>query len=163
LLDLFVNNEKTLLRIYEILFPRKTSATALKTNSLKQVNTLKQSSDTIRLGQKSDFLKGDSILQRSVDDTQAGTDLLQNSTMLPSILPAMNSIQSNDIMHSLGAGKSSQIAANQSPNSGMDPVFGSAVKGIHQPHHQKNLSFNIGQLNQRSVNQFTESRFNNKN
>lgn len=35
LLDLFVNNEKTLLKIYEILFPKKTAATSFKTNSLK--------------------------------------------------------------------------------------------------------------------------------
>jgi hypothetical protein len=35
LLDLFVNNEKTLLKMYEILFPRKSAATAMKTNSLK--------------------------------------------------------------------------------------------------------------------------------
>jgi len=32
---LFVNNEKTLLKIYEILFPRQQAGTALKTNSLK--------------------------------------------------------------------------------------------------------------------------------
>ena len=31
-------------------------------------------------------------MQRSIDETQAGTDLMQNSTILPSILPAMNSI-----------------------------------------------------------------------
>lgn len=78
LLDLFVNNEKTLLKMYEILFPRKSAATSLKTNSLKQISALKNSSDTIRIGggNKSDFLKGDSILQRSVDQTQADTDLL---------------------------------------------------------------------------------------
>jgi hypothetical protein len=35
LVDLFVNNEKTLIKMYEILFPRKTAATAMKTNSLK--------------------------------------------------------------------------------------------------------------------------------
>lgn len=65
LLDLFVNNEKTLIKMYEILFPRKTAATAMKTNSLKQISALKNSSDTIKLGygnNKSDLLKGDSIL-----------------------------------------------------------------------------------------------------
>lgn len=92
LLDLFVNNEKTLLKVYEILFPRK-NQNAQNTSSLRQITTLKNSSDTIHFGgKKSDFLKGDSLLQRSMDDTQAGTDLQQNSTMLPSILPAMNSI-----------------------------------------------------------------------
>ena len=94
LLDLFVNNEKTLLRIYENLFPRR--AGAAHNSSLKQINTLKNSSDTIRFGQKSDFLKGDSIHQRSLEETQAGSEL-QQSTMLPSILPAMNSIQSNEM------------------------------------------------------------------
>ena len=105
LLDLFVNNEKTLLKVYEILFPRKANQNAQNTSSLRQISTLKNSSDTIRIGQKSDFLKGDSIHQRSLDDTQAGTDLQQNSTMLPSIMPAMNSIQSNEIINSF-AGKS---------------------------------------------------------
>ena len=62
LLDLFVNNEKTLLKIYEILFPKKTAATSFKTNSLKQISALKNSSDTIRFGKNSDLLKGDSIL-----------------------------------------------------------------------------------------------------
>lgn len=74
LLDLFVNNEKTLLKIYEILFPRKQAAQNI--NSLKQITTLKNSSDTIKFGgRKSDFLAGDSIHQRSVEETQAGTDL----------------------------------------------------------------------------------------
>ena len=96
LLDLFVNNEQTLLKIYEILFPRKQNPS----NSVRQTNVLKNSSDTIRFGIKntSDFLKGDSLHQRSIDETQAGTDLAGNSTILPSIMPAMNSIQSNDIM-----------------------------------------------------------------
>ena len=35
LLDLFVNNEKTLLRIYEILFPKKAGQAAMNNNSLK--------------------------------------------------------------------------------------------------------------------------------
>lgn len=48
LLDLFVNNEKTLLRIYEILFPKKAGQPAMNNNSLKQISTLKNSSDTIR-------------------------------------------------------------------------------------------------------------------
>lgn len=65
LLDLFVNNEKTLVKMYEILFPKQSAATAMKTNSLKQISALKNSSDTIRLGLiggKSDFMKGDSIM-----------------------------------------------------------------------------------------------------
>eukprot|EP00356_Strombidium_inclinatum_P008106 CAMPEP_0170486154 /NCGR_PEP_ID=MMETSP0208-20121228/5233_1 /TAXON_ID=197538 /ORGANISM="Strombidium inclinatum, Strain S3" /LENGTH=205 /DNA_ID=CAMNT_0010760001 /DNA_START=157 /DNA_END=774 /DNA_ORIENTATION=+ len=78
LLDLFVNNEKTLLKVYEILFPRRQNQ-AQNTNSLKQIATLKNSSDTIRIGgiggKASDFLKGDSIHQRSIDETQAGTDM----------------------------------------------------------------------------------------
>lgn len=42
-------------------------------------------------------LKGDSILKSSLDDTQAGTDLLHSTSILPSILPnAMTSIESND-------------------------------------------------------------------
>jgi len=44
LLDLFVNNETTLLKIYEILFPKKTNPN----NSLKQTNLLKNSSETIK-------------------------------------------------------------------------------------------------------------------
>lgn len=50
LLDLFVNNEKTLLRIYENLFPRRGGAgtNANNVNSLKQLSHLKNSSDTIR-------------------------------------------------------------------------------------------------------------------
>ena len=66
LLDLFVNNEKTLLHIYEILFPRKGGG---KNNSIKAISTLKNSSDTIRFGNKNDFLKGDSLHQRSVEET----------------------------------------------------------------------------------------------
>lgn len=73
LLDLFVNNEKTLLKIYENLFPRRSGAG--NNNSLKQISTLKNSSDTIRFGQKSDFLKGDSLHQRSLDETMAGSEL----------------------------------------------------------------------------------------
>ena len=53
-----------------------------------------------------DQLAGDSLHQRSLDMTQAGTDLAQNSTILPSILPAMNSIQSNDITNEEAIGKS---------------------------------------------------------
>ena len=42
-------------------------------------------------------LKGDSILKSSLDDTQAGTDLLHSTSILPSIVPnAMTSIESND-------------------------------------------------------------------
>ena len=62
----------------------------------------------------SEFLKGDSLHQRSIDETQAATDLAGNSTILPSIMPAMNSIQSNDIMHSLRGGHSAVID-RQSP------------------------------------------------
>jgi len=50
LLDLFVNNEKTLLKVYEILFPRKANQNAQNTSSLRQISTLKNSSDTIRIG-----------------------------------------------------------------------------------------------------------------
>ena len=154
LLDLFVNNEKTLLKIYEILFPKKTAGTSYKTNSLKQISALKNSSDTIRIGQKSDILKGDSIMQRSIDETQAGTDLMQNSTILPSILPAMNSIQSNDIVTSLGGaavlngGRSTQVPQNvgQTPNiEQVGPmVHQSAAKG---PNHSKGMSLAVGNLN----------------
>ena len=68
LLDLFVNNEKTLLKIYEVLFPRKQNQ-AMNTSSLKQITSLKNSSDTIKFGKRSDFLAGDSLHQRSVDET----------------------------------------------------------------------------------------------
>lgn len=118
LLDLFVNNEKTLLQVYEILFPRK-GANAQGTNSLKQITTLKNSSDTIKFGQKSDFLKGDSLLQRSMDETQAATDQQQHSTVLPSILPAMNSIQSNDIMAGRSANQPLVSPGNDSLLMGM--------------------------------------------
>ena len=123
LLDLFVNNEKTLLHIYEILFPRKGGG---KNNSIKAISTLKNSSDTIRFGNKNDFLKGDSLHQRSVEETQAGTDNLQNSTILPSILPAMNSIQSNDMMTSMGGGKSMFVGAMNSPDSHLEGLQTSA-------------------------------------
>jgi len=144
LLDLFVNNEKTLLKIYEILFPKKTAATSFKTNSLKQISALKNSSDTIRFGKNSDLLKGDSILQRSIDETQAGTDLMQNSTILPSILPAMNSIQSNDVMNSMN-GRSHMFGI--SPDQKDSFMQASANKQMGPSMHQKNLSFNVGSLN----------------
>ena len=74
LLDLFVNNEKTLLKIYEILFPKKQNAQAQ--NMSRQISQLKNSSDTIKFGgRKSDFLHGNSSHQRSLDETQAATDL----------------------------------------------------------------------------------------
>ena len=48
----------------------------MNNNSLKQLSALKNSSDTIRFGQnKSDFLKGDSLHQRSLDETQAATEM----------------------------------------------------------------------------------------
>lgn len=63
LLDLFVNNEKTLLRIYENLFPRRGASNANNTNSLKQLSHLKNSSDTIRFAHNdtSRILKQDSL------------------------------------------------------------------------------------------------------
>ena len=87
----------------------------------------------------------------------------QNSTILPSILPAMNSIQSNDIMNSMGAGKSTQLPAH-SPGSGMNDSLlqtGSKMQYKHDGsiHLQQNSvtgvpdnigNFNIGVLNQRS-------------
>lgn len=125
LLDLFVNNEKTLLRIYENLFPRKAGqGNAHNTNSLKQLSALKNSSDTIRFthNETSKFLKQDSIYQshnlRSLDDTQANTDLQGNSTILPSILPAMNSIQSNDMVSGRLGGKSTHVNISGSPAPG---------------------------------------------
>ena len=138
LLDLFVNNEKTLLKVYEILFPRKSNQTGQNTNSLRQITTLKNSSDTIRIGQKSDFLKGDSLMQRSMDDTMAGTDVQQNSTILPSILPAMHSIQSNEMN-----GRSTQIPL-QSPNDSL------AMSSKKRDAPDLKGNFNIGNLNQRS-------------
>jgi hypothetical protein len=69
LLDLFVNNEKTLLKVYEILFPKRQNVQQQNINSVKQISALKNSSDSIKFGQRSDFLKGDSLLQRSIDET----------------------------------------------------------------------------------------------
>jgi hypothetical protein len=94
LLDLFVNNETTLLKIYEVLFPKKQAA---NTNSLKQTNFLKNSSDTIKFASNQkggvyDNLKGDSLHERSIVETQPSTEMQGNSTVLPSIMPAMNSI-----------------------------------------------------------------------
>lgn len=75
LLDLFVNNETTLLKIYEILFPKKTNPN----NSLKQTNLLKNSSETIKFASNqkgaSEFLKGDSLHDRSIGETQPSTEL----------------------------------------------------------------------------------------
>ena len=162
-MDLFVNNEKTLLKMYEILFPRKTNATAFKVNSLKQMSVMKNSSDTIRLGggpshiaQKSDMLKGDSILQRSVDETQAGTDPLNQSTLLPSIMPAMHSIQSNELAAASSLQKSSKLHNQHSPDvmehSG-DLAYGG---GILRPTnwHNKGLSLgmNMPHTNLKSMN-----------
>jgi len=69
LLDLFVNNETTLLKIYEILFPKKVNAN----NSLKQTNFLKNSSDTIKFASNQkggyDNLQGDSLHGRSIIET----------------------------------------------------------------------------------------------
>lgn len=137
LLDLFVNNEKTLLRVYENLFPRRQGQGAMNTNSLKQLSALKNSSDTIRFGQnKSDFLKGDSIHQRSLDETQAATEM-QQSSMLPSILPAMNSIQSNDLSkgHFGPGGRSGHMYMAHSPGGITDqlnaPSLGLDLSNIH--------------------------------
>lgn len=69
LLDLFVNNEKTLLKVYEILFPKRQNVQQQNINSVKQISALKNSSDSIKFGQRSDFLKGDSLMQRSIDET----------------------------------------------------------------------------------------------
>jgi hypothetical protein len=153
LLDLFVNNEKTLIKIYEILFPRKTQSTNMKTNSLRQLNALKNSSDTIQLGgphpNKSDFLKGDSIMQRSVDQTMADSDPLHQSSILPSILPAINSVHSNEIINSYG-GKHFQGISNQSPH---DLAQNSVYKG-HQ--FSKDLMINVNNLNQRSAMQMNK-------
>lgn len=44
LLDLFVNNETTLIKMYDILFPRNQT----RTNALKNQNSLRNSSDTIK-------------------------------------------------------------------------------------------------------------------
>lgn len=122
-----MNNEKTLLRIYENLFPRKGAVGSIgganNTNSLKQLSQLKNSSDTIKFGhnETSRILKQDSIYpshhQRSLDETQANTDLQANSTILPSILPAMNSIQSNDMVTGRLVGKST-YANMSSPGPG---------------------------------------------
>jgi len=88
---------------------------------LRQISQLKNSSDTIRISQKSDFLKGSSQ-DRSLDETAAGTDLYQNSSILPSILPAMNSIQSNEGAggSTLHGGKSTQHGLGSSPGSHFD-------------------------------------------
>jgi len=51
LLDLFVNNEKTLLKVYEILFPKR-GQQHQNTSSLKQISVLKNSSDTIKFAHK---------------------------------------------------------------------------------------------------------------
>lgn len=64
LLDLFVNNEKTLLKIYEILFPRRNQNQA--SGSLRQLSQVRNSQDTVRYGMmtgKKDYLTGDSIHQ----------------------------------------------------------------------------------------------------
>ena len=163
LLDLFVNNEQTLLKVYEILFPKRQQTN----NSLRQINTLKNSSDSIRFGMKnSEFLKGDSLHQRSIDETQAATDLAGNSTILPSIMPAMNSIQSNDIMHSLRGGHSAIIDRQSPPGYNINMNSQGAVQlvGHDSSRFNNNVSFpsnqyqmnqnemlRVGALNQRSV------------
>jgi len=128
---------------------------------LRHQNSLKNSSDTIRFGnkngQQSDFLKGDSLHQRSLDETQAATELAGNSTMLPSIMPAMNSIQSNDIMTSLRGGRSTNIDPHASSHispghalRGSTNRFSGAAQD-YSGGHQDNVALgNIGALNQRS-------------
>jgi len=83
----------------------------------------------------------------------AGTDAMQNSTILPSILPAMNSIQSNDIITSLGQGKSTQqqLMERSQMERTPDPLINSAIKAVQQPAHAKGLSFHVSNLNQRSM------------
>ena len=173
LLDLFVNNEKTLLRIYENLFPRKTHGNAQNNNSLKQLTSLKNSSDTIKfksqlmggLGQNSEFLKGDSLYQsnhqRSLDETQAGTDMQGQSTMLPSILPAMNSIHSNDMITARMHGRSTnqhQLSpvGMVNPNSQIDGLshvlndHTERFNGRIPPINGKSTELQVGSLNQMS-------------
>lgn len=85
-------------------------------------------------------------MQRSIDETQAGTDLLGQSTILPSIMPAMNSIQSNDIASSHPHNQSGQPPqGNQSPE---------AYDELNQPHllttkksalHNKGMSLGVDQ------------------
>ena len=153
LLDLFVNNEQTLLKVYEILFPKKA---AHGNNSLRQLNTLKNSSDSIRFGVKnSEFLKGDSIHQRSIDETQAATDLAGNSTILPSIMPAMHSIQSNDLMYSLKGGQSAIIDRNSPGGDRYIQDSSRFANNVSFPQNQYHMNTNemlrVGALNQRSV------------
>ena len=116
----------------------------------RQISQLKNSSDTIKFGKKSDFLMGNSSHQRSLDETQAATDMYQNSTILPSILPAMNSIQSHDLSGpSIGAGRSTNEGYQNSPGmtdpllnmSGLVPTKASHLRGVNSGHSNNALGF----------------------
>lgn len=93
-----------------------------------------------------------------MDETMAGTDGQHQSTLLPSILPAMNSIHSNDIITSLNGGRSIQMHHMVSPDSGVDTLLQNSIaqqqrnnkSSVNNAHHQTSL--NIENLNNRSVN-----------
>ena len=150
LLDLFVNNEQTLLKIYEILFPKKAGSSS-KLHGIS--SKVKNSQDSIYNEPSpvhNDLLKGDSIARSSGDDTQAATDMQQNSTVLPSILPAMNSIQSNDMMNSIIGVRSTNNGVSQSPRSNFEA--GSGNKYSQNYRGNKNQSLMVGSINQQSQN-----------
>jgi len=73
--------------------------------------------------------------------------------MLPSIMPAMNSIQSNDIMTSLRGGRSTNIDPHGSPGHALRGST-NRFSGAGQDYsggHQDNVALGkIGALNQRS-------------
>jgi hypothetical protein len=89
-----------------------------------------------------------------MDETLAGTDMQQNSTMLPSILPAMNSIQSNEANFLIG-GKSSIVGGfGMSPHSNNYPEVNTSSKftalqnaGSNGSIKNGHLAFQIGNLN----------------
>ena len=91
------------------------------------------------------------MARSSGDDTQAATDMQQNSTVLPSILPAMNSIQSNDMMNSIIGVRSTNNGASQSPRSNFE-VAGSGNKYSQNFRGNKNQSLMVGSINQQSQN-----------
>ena len=62
LLDLFVNNEKTLLMMYEALFPKVQHSKRIA-NSMRNLPNLQASTDNLPYNASKELLKGDSIYQ----------------------------------------------------------------------------------------------------
>lgn len=137
--------------MYEALFPKVKTSRRIA-NSMRNLPHFQASTDTLPINQSREFLKGDSIYHKSIDETQAGTDVKQNSSMLPSIMPAMKSVQSTDLFTPMDAGKSAIINMTTSPDSTLDENL--LVNSSKWPRHQQTIIHpqdpKVRNLNQKS-------------